>query len=532
MNFCSPLICGLILFCICFGVTGSSEELSVTQSPSNITVNEGESAQITCCWSKIEHKVKFFWYINVTKLSDVQQKLQEREEQNCSILILTNILKNATGRYVCEVTQDIPFLKKVKTNGTALDVSDSQIEKTTTGSSREVVIIYIFRSLPFICLLVAFFYLNRDDKRVTTSRSAVEHAVKVGEGLDEDLEAGEIRRNETEEAKQGSSREVVIIYIFRSLPFICLLVAFFYLNRDDKRVTTSRSAVEHAVEVGEGLDEDLEAGEIRRNETEEAKQSEKVSEQEKDRVNNEKPKVTAVTEEEKDEEKQTVVIVNTEQVTASSEELSVTQSPSNITVNEGESAKITCCWSKIEHKVKFFWYINVTKLSDVQQKLQEHEKQNCSILILTNILKNATGRYVCEVIQDIPFLKKVKTNGTTLDVSDSQIEKTTTVSDSSQTTQTTPSSSSESASFPIMPLSLAASIGLLTLCLAFSVCKMRNSCKKSERVVIHQGPQSEGEEHENMEEEDGSTDSSRGSLQWYQVPVYWSYFDLRRGEDQ
>ncbi|RXN25113.1 titin-like protein [Labeo rohita] len=462
MNFCSPLICGLILFCICFGVTGSSEELSVTQSPSNITVNEGESAQITCCWSKIEHKVKFFWYINVTKLSDVQQKLQEREEQNCSILILTNILKNATGRYVCEVTQDIPFLKKVKTNGTALDVSDSQIEKTTTGSSREVVIIYIFRSLPFICLLVAFFYLNRDDKRVTTSRSAVEHAVEVGEGLDEDLEAGEIRRNETEEAKQ----------------------------------------------------------------------SEKVSEQEKDRVNNEKPKVTAVTEEEKDEEKQTVVIVNTEQVTASSEELSVTQSPSNITVNEGESAKITCCWTKIEHKVKFFWYINVTKLSDVQQKLQEHEEQNCSILILTNILKNATGRYVCEVIQDIPFLKKVKTNGTTLDVSDSQIEKTTTVSDSSQTTQTTPSSSSESASFPIMPLSLAASIGLLTLCLAFSVCKMRNSCKKSERVVIHQGPQSEGEEHENMEEEDGSTDSSRGSLQWYQVPVYWSYFDLRRGEDQ
>lgn len=105
----------------------------MTQSPSNITVNEGESAQITCCWSKIEHKVKVFWYINVTKLSDVQQKLQEHETQNCSILILTNILKNATGHYVCEVTQDIPVLNILKANGTALYVSDNQLEMTTTG---------------------------------------------------------------------------------------------------------------------------------------------------------------------------------------------------------------------------------------------------------------------------------------------------------------------------------------------------------------------------------------------------------------
>ncbi|KAK2872362.1 hypothetical protein Q8A67_022259 [Cirrhinus molitorella] len=113
-----------------------------------------------------------------------------------------------------------------------------------------------------------------------------------------------------------SSQEVVIIYIFRSLPFICLLVAFFYLNRDDKRVTTSKPAIELAVESGEGLDEDLDSGETQRNENKEVKRDNIVSEQEKERVNNEKPEVTAATEEGQDEENQIVVIVNNEQGTS------------------------------------------------------------------------------------------------------------------------------------------------------------------------------------------------------------------------
>ncbi|CAM4665490.1 unnamed protein product [Leuciscus chuanchicus] len=224
-------------------------------------------------------------------------------------------------------------------------------------------------------------------------------------------------------------------------------------------------------------------------------------------------------------------------VTGSSEKLTVNQSPSNITVNqspsnitvtEGDSAHITCCWKKMPgHKVA--WYINETKLSGVKDKLQEHQTQNCSTLHLTNILKNHTGRYVCEVTEDIPFLRHVNGTGTDLSVRVRQLQNTTTVSPSPQiirTTTTTPAPES------ILPLSLAAAIILVTLCLTLSLCKMRNSCKESERVVIRQTAHSDGEEHEHMEEEDGSTGSSRGSLQWYQVPVYWSYFDLQRGAEE
>jgi len=118
----------VFLVCCCFSVTGSSEELTVNQSPSNITVNEGDSAQISCCWKKKhENNVKVAWYINEIRLGVKDQT------QNCSTLHLTNILKNQTGHYVCEVIQDIPVLLKVKGNGTDLSVGVRQLQNTTIG---------------------------------------------------------------------------------------------------------------------------------------------------------------------------------------------------------------------------------------------------------------------------------------------------------------------------------------------------------------------------------------------------------------
>ncbi|XP_018920477.2 uncharacterized protein LOC109047227 isoform X1 [Cyprinus carpio] len=237
--------------CVYGFLTVSSKNLSVTQIPLNITVNEGESTQISCCWNEIIQNVKVAWYINEKK---EKQDLQENKTQNCSILNLTNILKNASGHYVCEVTQDIPVLLQKNGSGTVITVNYILVETTTTVSVH------------------------------TLFNPAA-----------------------------GSSREVVIIYIFRSLPFICLLVVFFYLNRDKKQVTASRP---ESQESGEKMDEDLEAGETQRSETEVAKQGENVSEQEKRRVNNQKPEVTTAATEEEKENEETDVVVDTEQGTS------------------------------------------------------------------------------------------------------------------------------------------------------------------------------------------------------------------------
>ncbi|XP_052392449.1 uncharacterized protein LOC127941448 isoform X2 [Carassius gibelio] len=263
MKLYCPLISGLLLSFIFF--RDSSEDLSVIQSPSSITVDEGQSAQINCCWNETIQNAKVAWYIKDTKQ---KQDPQEHTTQNCTALNLTNILKNASGHYVCELTQDIPILHRKNGSGTVITVNGILAETTTTVNV---------------------------------------HTLSNPAGVKPDVQTN----------PEGSSRDVVLIYIFRSLPFICLLVAFFYLNRDKKQVTASRPAVEHAVESGERPDEDLEAGDTQRSETEEAKRSENVPEQEKKMVvNNQKPEVTATTEEEKDEEKQIDVVVDTERGTS------------------------------------------------------------------------------------------------------------------------------------------------------------------------------------------------------------------------
>ncbi|ROJ30615.1 hypothetical protein DPX16_3863 [Anabarilius grahami] len=278
----------------------SIENLTVNQSPSNITVNEGDSAQIPCCWNETGYRAKVAWFINDTKLSGVNKQRQENQTQICSTLHFTNILKNYTGHYVCEVTQDIPFLVRGKGNGTALSVSVRHLEKTTTGVNKQRQ-----ENQTQICSTLHFTNILKNYTGHYVCEVTQDIPVLVqgkGNGTALSVSVRHLERTTT-----GTSLEVVMIYIFRSLPFICLLMAFFYLNRDDKKATVSKP-VEHSVESG-GPDENLEAGETQRNETEEIKQGEKVSEQENGRDDSEKPEVTAATEEEKNEEKETVVVL-------------------------------------------------------------------------------------------------------------------------------------------------------------------------------------------------------------------------------
>ncbi|XP_073727588.1 uncharacterized protein [Misgurnus anguillicaudatus] len=225
-------------------------------------------------------------------------------------------------------------------------------------------------------------------------------------------------------------------------------------------------------------------------------------------------------------------------VTCLYEEISVNQSPNNITVNESESAEISCCWTKTTFDVKVVWLKNERRVSGEPHVYQKSPVENCSTLHITNITPNDTGEYVCKVIQDIPILRHFIGSKTILTVIyKEQSTKTPTTTGnvtSSVTSSVRPPSIKKNveSSHLTLSLSLAAAVGLLTLCLIFTVCKMRNSCKKSDRVVIHQTPHSDGEEHENNESEELNSNSSRGSLQWYQVPVYWSYFDVQRDKEE
>ncbi|TRY64908.1 hypothetical protein DNTS_024600 [Danionella cerebrum] len=218
----------------------------------------------------------------------------------------------------------------------------------------------------------------------------------------------------------------------------------------------------------------------------------------------------------------------------SNEEVFLNQSPSNISVNEGEEVQISCCWintTKTASNLKVAWYKNKEKIADKKVQ-QTSSAENCSVLNIANVTRTDAGDYVCEVTEDIPVLKKYEGNKTRLQICEIRCSTTQQTSqDGSDESHSTPKGHNETDLLTSYS-SLGAAGGFLTLCLVFSFCKIRSFYRNRERMVIHQTPHSEGEEHEHMEEEEGSTSSSRGSLQWYQVPVYWSYFDLQRGEAQ
>lgn len=246
----------------------------------NITVNEGESTQIICCWNKrteINKSLKVVWYKDEERISDEKRLNQTSLEENCSVLNIIYTIPNDTGDYVCKAIQDIPVLMEYEGNRMMLYVNEIH---TTTEE-------YVY-TVP----------------SSTSRKPDVFHHPSL-----------EDNKNQQEPQKKSSSGNIVMIYILRSLPFICLLMAFFYLNRDYKRDTVSKPD-EDAVESGEGQNQDLEVGETQMNETEEVKQGDKVSVQDEESGNTEKAEATAVAEDEK-QEKETFLVVDTEKLNES-----------------------------------------------------------------------------------------------------------------------------------------------------------------------------------------------------------------------
>ncbi|XP_037401102.1 uncharacterized protein LOC108439995 isoform X4 [Pygocentrus nattereri] len=212
---------------------------------------------------------------------------------------------------------------------------------------------------------------------------------------------------------------------------------------------------------------------------------------------------------------------------ASSEDFTVTQTPSELTVKEGGSVSVACCWDKNITGVKVKWFKDdqlTGHWSD--ERLHSEIQGNCSVLSIKNIRNNETGLYICEVTRDVPKLDIRRGEGTAVKIQAENASE----SAQSPTTQTPALTSTQASSpeLPVVVLSVSGALALIFLCVSLAVWR---TCRKTERVVIREGPPSEGDEPE-VSEEDDSSRNSRGSTQWYMVPVYESYFDLQRNDEE
>uniref|UniRef100_A0A3B3V5I8 Ig-like domain-containing protein n=1 Tax=Poecilia latipinna TaxID=48699 RepID=A0A3B3V5I8_9TELE len=104
----------------------------------------------------------------------------------------------------------------------------------------------------------------------------------------------------------------------------------------------------------------------------------------------------------------------------SSDALVVTQSP-DVSVQEGETGNISCCFKGTAERVRITWLKNQTLIknkTDIDQSTGFHieQKNKCSVLIIETMTRSDSGKYICKVTVEIPVLKEVEGNGTTITV--------------------------------------------------------------------------------------------------------------------
>ncbi|XP_035004204.1 uncharacterized protein LOC118102253 isoform X1 [Hippoglossus stenolepis] len=184
----------------------------------------------------------------------------------------------------------------------------------------------------------------------------------------------------------------------------------------------------------------------------------------------------------------------------------VTQTP-DVSVMEGDALNITCCFTSMSERARFNWRKHLTEnwnQSSVINKWPQGSQMNhsCSTLTFSNITREDSGKYICNVTVEIPLYSMKEGNGTVITVKPRG------------SADVPPARSDE------VPIIIAAAVvGLLLLIALGCYCTLRIRHAQAVRV-IYEVPHIDSEE---ADMDKHSTSSSRGSSQWCQVPVYESF---------
>ncbi|KAG7496485.1 transmembrane and immunoglobulin domain-containing 2-like [Solea senegalensis] len=194
----------------------------------------------------------------------------------------------------------------------------------------------------------------------------------------------------------------------------------------------------------------------------------------------------------------------------------VTQT-SDVSVTEGETVNITCCYTqKDSEQIRFFWLKNQTEMEN-NTSVVLSQYPFCASLTLSNITREDSATYICKVSLEIPYYETLYGNGTAITV---------------KSTGSSGGHAKNSAghSTHIMMIT-AAAVGFLLLLLIALCCFCFLRLGKAQAArVIYEVPHFDSEE---AEMDKHNTGSSKESTQWCEVPVYESfdYFEHTQNKD-
>uniref|UniRef100_A0A8C7PJ83 Immunoglobulin V-set domain-containing protein n=1 Tax=Oncorhynchus mykiss TaxID=8022 RepID=A0A8C7PJ83_ONCMY len=116
---------------------GVVDRVMVTQSPPSVTVTEGDTVHIQCCWNLNMTKGKVNWLKESTQIEEDSSYngiivhnspcligiSKQTAACNCSNTIISNITRKDSGTCIFKVTIEIPQLFQSVGNGTHLTVT-------------------------------------------------------------------------------------------------------------------------------------------------------------------------------------------------------------------------------------------------------------------------------------------------------------------------------------------------------------------------------------------------------------------------
>lgn len=133
--------------CVCscallLGAPATTKGLKgLIQSP-DVSVTEGESINITCCWSGLVGKIRVNWMKDGKNRTEVKYKSvtvankteldKERESLTCSLFTLESVMIEHSGNYTCLLTVEIPKLARHEGKGTTVTVTTKNNTATST----------------------------------------------------------------------------------------------------------------------------------------------------------------------------------------------------------------------------------------------------------------------------------------------------------------------------------------------------------------------------------------------------------------
>ncbi|KAI9522234.1 hypothetical protein NQZ68_038107 [Dissostichus eleginoides] len=179
------LLCSLLLasHCALSSRSVSSGTSDVTQSP-DFSVKEGETVNITCCWTLEFEQFRVNWVKHDThfgsfNLKNLTQGSPQKETSKCSNLTLINVTREDSGTYKCKVIGEIPVLSSYEGNGTVITVIDNTQDNSTgehQGSPSRSVIICLAVVTPLLLItLLCFCCLRRRQARTARVIHEVPH---------------------------------------------------------------------------------------------------------------------------------------------------------------------------------------------------------------------------------------------------------------------------------------------------------------------------------------------------------------------